>query len=47
MAEQHARRLQSLGVDLETIRLWLISCTKRRERDEIIAALPAPDVAAA
>ena len=47
MAEIHARRLYAEGIDLDTIRKWLLPVTKRKERDDIIAALSHPAAYAA
>lgn len=47
MAKDHARRLYAEGIDLDTIRRWLIPVTKRKERDEILAALQPQAVLAA
>lgn len=41
MAKAHAHRMYSLGIDLETIRRWLVPSTTWKERGEILAALRA------
>ncbi len=40
MAKSHAQRLYAEGIDLDTIRRWLIPLTTRQECDAILAALP-------
>ena len=39
MAKSHAHRLYAEGIDLDTIRRWLIPVTTRKECDEILASL--------
>ena len=39
MAKEHAHRLYAEGIDLDTIRCWLLRVTKRKEREEILASL--------
>ncbi|WP_157815070.1 hypothetical protein [Sagittula sp. P11] len=46
MAKSHAQRLYAEGIDLDTIRRWLIPLTTRRERDTILASLPDASLAA-
>lgn len=40
MAKSHAHRLYAEGIDLDTIRRWLMPVTTRKECDEILASLP-------
>lgn len=47
MAEIQAQSLFAQGIGIDTIRLWLIPCTTRKERDEILAALPTIELIAA
>jgi len=39
MVKEHAQRLYAEGIDLDTIRKWLLPLTTRKERDAIIASL--------
>ncbi|SEL30052.1 hypothetical protein [Jannaschia helgolandensis] len=40
MAKDHAHRLYAEGIDLDSIRRWLMPLTTRKECDEILSALP-------